>query len=134
MYIKKKRIIILLLTICFFIFLSYSLFCFAHSGRTDYAGGHYDRSTGEYHYHHGYPAHQHKDGVCPYETREKVLFSIGVSLIIYFISLPIYISILGRLWDFIFTKFDIDIKLTPLFIGIFFVILAIVLIVKFKVI
>lgn len=39
----------------------------AHSGKTDANGGHYDRSTGEYHYHHGYPAHQHTDGVCPYD-------------------------------------------------------------------
>ena len=38
----------------------------AHSGRTDESGGHYDRSTGEYHYHHGYPAHQHNNGICPY--------------------------------------------------------------------
>lgn len=40
---------------------------FAHSGRTDSKGGHYDRSTGEYHYHHGYKAHQHENGVCPYD-------------------------------------------------------------------
>lgn len=40
----------------------------AHSGRTDANGGHYNRSTGEYHYHHGYPEHQHPGGVCPYET------------------------------------------------------------------
>lgn len=39
---------------------------FAHSGRTDASGGHYNRSTGEYHYHHGYSAHQHPNGVCPY--------------------------------------------------------------------
>lgn len=38
----------------------------AHSGRTDANGGHYNRSTGEYHYHHGYPAHQHPGGYCPY--------------------------------------------------------------------
>lgn len=38
----------------------------AHSGRTDKNGGHYDRSTGDYHYHHGYPAHQHPGGICPY--------------------------------------------------------------------
>lgn len=38
----------------------------AHSGGTDAAGGHIDHFTGEYHYHHGYPAHQHPDGVCPY--------------------------------------------------------------------
>ncbi len=38
----------------------------AHSGRTDANGGHHNRSTGEYHYHHGYSAHQHENGVCPY--------------------------------------------------------------------
>lgn len=44
---------------------------FAHSGRTDEFGGHYDRSTGEYHYHHGYPAHQHENGVCPYDFDDQ---------------------------------------------------------------
>ena len=39
----------------------------AHSGRTDSKGGHYNRSTGEYHYHHGESAHQHPNGVCPYQ-------------------------------------------------------------------
>lgn len=49
----------------------------AHSGRTDSAGGHWDRSNGTYHYHHGYPAHDHYDmdgdGVkdCPYEFKSK---------------------------------------------------------------
>ncbi|MFR4978470.1 MAG: YHYH domain-containing protein [Butyricicoccus sp.] len=38
----------------------------AHPGRTDSNGGHYDHSTDEYHYHHGYPAHQHENGTCPY--------------------------------------------------------------------
>lgn len=38
----------------------------AHGGKTDADGGHYDTQTGEYHYHHGYSAHQHPDGVCPY--------------------------------------------------------------------
>lgn len=33
----------------------------AHPGRTDGDGGHYDHSDGEYHYHHGQPAHQHYD-------------------------------------------------------------------------
>lgn len=51
----------------------------AHSGRTDSSGGHYDRSTGEYHYHHGYPAHQHTDGVCPYESKDKTNHSSGNS-------------------------------------------------------
>ena len=40
---------------------------FAHSGNTDDKGGHYVGGTGEYHYHHGWPAHYHKNGVCPYE-------------------------------------------------------------------
>lgn len=39
---------------------------FAHPGRTDSNGGHYNRETGEYHYHHGYPEHQHPNGVCSY--------------------------------------------------------------------
>ena len=49
----------------------------AHSGRTDGKGGHYDRSTGEYHYHHGYPAHQHPGGVCPYEHDDKTDHNSG---------------------------------------------------------
>ena len=43
----------------------------AHPGRTDAQGGHYDRSTGEYHYHHGYPAHQHENGECPYDFDDR---------------------------------------------------------------
>lgn len=50
---------------------------FAHPGRTDTDGGHTDHETGEYHYHHGYPAHQHYDmdgdGTvdCPYKFRDQ---------------------------------------------------------------
>lgn len=44
----------------------------AHSGRTDSQGGHRDNKNksglGSYHYHHGYPAHLHTNGVCPYEN------------------------------------------------------------------
>lgn len=49
----------------------------AHAGRTDSSGGHRDKSTGEYHYHHGYPAHNHYDmdgdGIrdCPYDFADK---------------------------------------------------------------
>ena len=43
----------------------------AHSGGTDSQGGHYNRSTGEYHFHHGYPAHQHVNGVCPYDFDDQ---------------------------------------------------------------
>ena len=50
---------------------------FAHSGGTDFSGGHTDHDTGDYHYHHGYPAHDHYDmdgdGVldCPYMFDDK---------------------------------------------------------------
>lgn len=52
-----------------------TLFSVLHGGRTDAWGGHYDHSAGEYHYHHGMPAHDHYDidgdGVidCPYSFR-----------------------------------------------------------------
>ena len=60
------------------------LLCFpaisaAHPGRTDADGGHYDRSTGEYHYHHGYPAHQHTDGICPYDYDDQTGNNSGSS-------------------------------------------------------
>lgn len=54
---------------------------FAHPGGTDSNGGHHNRSTGEYHYHHGYSAHQHKDmdgdGYldCPYEFDDNTKYS-----------------------------------------------------------
>jgi hypothetical protein len=50
---------------------------FAHTGKTDANGGHYDSATGEYHYHHGYPAHSHwdmdGDGVidCPHDFDDQ---------------------------------------------------------------
>ena len=71
----KKFISISALLVVFF-----SLLCplvIAHSGRTDGKGGHYDRSTGKYHYHHGYPAHQHTDGICPYNYDDKTDHNSG---------------------------------------------------------
>lgn len=44
------------------------LMALGHPGRTDLQGGHYDRQNGGYHYHHGYPAHDHPGGVCPFEA------------------------------------------------------------------
>ncbi|MCR9289969.1 MAG: YHYH domain-containing protein [Bacteroidetes bacterium] len=35
----------------FIVFVFINLSCLAHSGRTDKNGGHYNRKTGEYHYH-----------------------------------------------------------------------------------
>ena len=58
---------------------------FAHPGKTDSQGGHTDHSTGEYHYHHGYSAHDHYDmdgdGVvdCPYNFDDKTDHSSGDS-------------------------------------------------------
>lgn len=71
-----KRITLL---ICFAVCLFSLLIApvFAHPGRTDSKGGHTDSSTGEYHYHHGYSAHDHYDmdgdGVvdCPYDFDDK---------------------------------------------------------------
>lgn len=60
-----KHKIMLLITIC--IILTFSLSVFAHSGGTDAVDGHHDTTTGEYHYHHGHPAHLHANGICPYE-------------------------------------------------------------------
>ena len=64
----KKSIIFLLAGIMCLIF---TLSAAAHSGRTDSKGGHYDHSTGDYHYHHGYPPHDHYGGECPYKTDNK---------------------------------------------------------------
>ena len=44
-------------------------FALASPGDTDANGGHYEHATGLYHYHHGYAAHQHENGICP-ETGE----------------------------------------------------------------
>ena len=56
-----------------------SCFAFAHPGRTDADGGHFDRSDGSYHYHHGYPAHDHIDGVCPYNFDDRTGWNSGSS-------------------------------------------------------
>ena len=69
---KLLRVITLLVLISLFV-----TTVSAHPGRTDSRGGHYNSSTGEYHYHHGYPAHSHRDidgdGVddCPYDFNDK---------------------------------------------------------------
>lgn len=57
----------------------------AHQGNTDRNGGHTNQSTGEYHYHHGYPAHDHfdinGDGAkdCPYNFDEKKNYSSSLN-------------------------------------------------------
>lgn len=65
--------------VLFLLLLCIPLSASAHRGRTDSSGGHYDRSTGEYHYHHGYEAHQHPNGVCPYDYDDQTNHSSGSS-------------------------------------------------------
>lgn len=76
-HMKISRKIIVLLIVCLIItveastdFFQTTLTVEAHSGRTDSSGGHKDiqnkSGLGSYHYHHGYPAHLHTNGVCPY--------------------------------------------------------------------
>lgn len=80
-----------------------ALLTLLHSGRTDGNGGHYNRSTGEYHYHHGQGPHDHYDidgdGIvdCPIKYYRdtprinKVTFSDAAALsiaVIIFLSYP----------------------------------------------
>lgn len=55
-----------------FLLFGLSLLVSAHPGKTDENGGHYNRATDEYHFHHGYEEHQHTDGTCPYEFEDNV--------------------------------------------------------------
>ena len=71
-----KRISVLLITI---LLLLLTVPAYAHPGKTDDNGGHYNRSTGEYHYHHGHPAHQHPNGVCPYDFDDRTGYNSGTS-------------------------------------------------------
>lgn len=66
-----KRLLVLILALLL------SLPVFAHSGRTDSKGGH--NGPGGYHYHHGYPAHQHEGGECPYDFDDRTGESSGTS-------------------------------------------------------
>lgn len=71
----KRAISIFILTIIV------CLSVYPHPGRTDSNGGHYNRTTGEYHYHHGYPEHQHKNGVCPYDYDDNTSDDLNKSSI-----------------------------------------------------
>lgn len=65
--------------VCLFLLLWLPCAVIAHSGGTDSNGGHYNRKTGEYHYHHGYPEHQHTNGKCPYDFKDNSGQSSGTS-------------------------------------------------------
>lgn len=64
-----KKLIALFITVL--ITLSLCIPALAHSGDTDSKGGHYNHNNGVYHYHHGYPEHQHPGGECPYKSDDK---------------------------------------------------------------
>lgn len=61
---------IFLIVACLLLAICITSVALAHSGRTDGSGGHWNHSTGEYHYHHGKPAHGHINGVCPYDYED----------------------------------------------------------------
>ena len=65
-----KKLLIFCLLLCF-LFALLPVGVYAHSGRTDAEGGHYDHQNGGYHYHHGYPEHYHTDGICPYDYDDQ---------------------------------------------------------------
>ena len=81
------------------------LISLSHSGGTDGKGGHRDSSTGEYHYHHGYPAHQHPNGQCPYNyinnTSSTNSSSQGTPWYVYAIIVAAVIA-----WFLLDLKFD----------------------------
>ena len=69
-----RRIALIIVSFCLLISVA-----IAHPGNTDSQGGHTDKSSGEYHYHHGYPAHYHTNGVCPYDFDDKTGWNSGQS-------------------------------------------------------
>jgi hypothetical protein len=78
----RKSAILFYIIILFTIFICCPLPVSAHSGRTDSDGGHTNHSTGEYHWHHGYSAHQHKDldgdgypEYCPFKQQSNATSS-----------------------------------------------------------
>ena len=72
----KKALVLFAALLCFAFVTVDAL---AHAGKTDANGGHYDYSTGQYHYHHGYEAHQHRNGICPYDFDDRTGRNSGKS-------------------------------------------------------
>lgn len=63
---KKRQSLVVLIIVAVILL---SVVSFAHPGRTDSKGGHHDGIS--YHYHHGYPPHQHTNGLCPYNFDDQ---------------------------------------------------------------
>ena len=80
---KRLKIFCYTLAVCSLLF---NVVAFAHAGKTDSNGGHTDHSSGDYHYHHGYSAHDHYDmdgdGIkdCPYNFDDKTNHNSGGSV------------------------------------------------------
>ena len=78
---RKALLFAALILVCMFTYLP--LTASAHPGGTDANGGHHDYNNvsglGDYHYHHGYPAHLHENGVCPYDYVDLTGQSYGSS-------------------------------------------------------
>lgn len=98
---RKCSLFFLILLISF----NFSIFIFAHSGRTDSKGGHYDHSTGEYHYHDGLYAGQEQSSSIGNNSQQTnsngvtffVVFVVFVLLFIvskkaykHFVNKPLY--------------------------------------------
>ncbi len=75
----KKTFLRILLVSFAVALLLFSTVAFAHPGGTDKYGGHTERATGLYHYHHGHEAHQHPNGVCPFGDYDEWLKEHGVT-------------------------------------------------------
>lgn len=60
-------------SICFLVILLFvtSVTAYAHAGSLDEYGGHVDHETHTYHYHHGWPAHEHYGDYCEYNWIDK---------------------------------------------------------------
>ena len=103
----KKIIILIVVFLCTTFIFSPVTYPYLHSGRTDANGGHYNHTTGTYHYHcGGHPAHQHTNGVCPYKktTTEKEPISVIEVLCILVVAPMVLILIINGV-NFIITKF-----------------------------
>jgi len=75
---KKVNRFFKIILIFFLIILNIN-FAYAHPGGTDSNGGHHVTATGEYHYHHGKPAHDHYSGICPYRNDNKTGINNGMT-------------------------------------------------------
>lgn len=81
----KKKYFIGILLVSVFITITSASIVLAHPGGTDSRGGHYDHSTGKYHYHHGYHAHQHPNGNCPYDFDPILIGAAILAFIVLFL-------------------------------------------------